>query len=449
MTTVPATGVLRTLLSLAWPIVVSRSTQVVIGLCDALMVASLGETALAATTTGAMNVFTALVLPMGICFIVASFVSQLIGKGDRVGARRYGFYGLVIALVTELLCLLAIPFVPTLLGWFEYDPALTAAMSLYMVTRLVSGGAVVGVEALGNYYGGLGDTVTPMRVNVLIMILNVALNGVLIFGYFGAPALGVEGAALASVIATTIGFVVLVVAFVREGRALGSVVAPLKFAEFVRLLKFGLPAGFNWFFEFLSFSFFVNVVVAGLGTIALAAMMTVLQINSVAFMPAFGVASAGAILVGHRIGGARIDEVPRMVRVTLMVAASWQAAAGVLYLFAPELVFRPFATGASAEFLEIGVSMLMISAAWQIFDATTNTYAEALRAAGDTAYTLWARMAVGYLFFVPGSYLSVHYFDGGYIVATMWLVAYLGVLSLVLYFRFRSGVWQKIALIDT
>src|SRR5882672_9357648 len=99
---------LRRLLALAWPIVVSRSSQVVIGVADAVMVAPLGEEALAATTTGALNVFAFLILPMGTVFIVSTFSSQLYGEGDLGGARRHGFYGLIVALAAAVISLVAI-----------------------------------------------------------------------------------------------------------------------------------------------------------------------------------------------------------------------------------------------------------------------------------------------------------------------------------------------------
>ena len=79
---------LGTLLTLAWPIIVSRSTQTVIGLSDALLVADPGSAAVAAVGTGAFNTFAVLILPMVTLFIVSSFVSQLYGQKDLVGARR-------------------------------------------------------------------------------------------------------------------------------------------------------------------------------------------------------------------------------------------------------------------------------------------------------------------------------------------------------------------------
>jgi len=89
---------LAQLLALALPVVISRSAQVVVGVTDAVMVGSLGESALAATTTAGMNTFNILVLPMGIVFVVQSFAAQLTGKGDLHGARRYGWYGLLLAI---------------------------------------------------------------------------------------------------------------------------------------------------------------------------------------------------------------------------------------------------------------------------------------------------------------------------------------------------------------
>src|ERR1700712_2815403 len=120
------------LLLLAWPIVISRSTQVIVGLTDAVLVADLGESSVAATTTGALNTMMLLILPMGICFIVSSFSSQLFGKGDLAGARRYGFYGLGIAVATELICIAGTFGVAPLLAHLDYSPEVRELMVDYL-----------------------------------------------------------------------------------------------------------------------------------------------------------------------------------------------------------------------------------------------------------------------------------------------------------------------------
>lgn len=439
---------LRALLALAWPIVASRSSQVVIGISDAVMVAHLGAVALAATTAGATNTFAVFILPMGIVFIVSSFSSQLFGMGDLAGARRYAWYGLAVAAASGVVSLLAIPLVPAAMGVFAYSAEVRDAMGGYMSVRLLSVGAGVGMEALGNYYGGLGNTRRPMRASVAAMALNLLGNWILIDGHLGAPALGIRGAALANTLSTWTAFLGLLLVFVREGRRLGT--GRLRASELLRLLRFGLPSGLNWFFEFGAYAFFVNVVVAGLGTTSLAALMTVIQVNSIAFMPAFGLASAGAILVGQAIGAARKEAVPRLVRLTFAVAATWQALVALAYLSAPDLVLSAFARDPlfAKDFLAAGRRMLVLSSAWQLFDAAATVLAEALRAAGDTAFTAWVRVGVSWLLFVPGSLVTVRVLGGSDAAAVAWFVVYLFALALVLFLRFRSGAWRRIALVE-
>jgi len=440
----------RTILQLAWPIIVSRSTQVVVGLSDALMVAHLGDAALAATTTGALNSYAIFILPIGTVFIISSFSSQLFGKGDLAGARRYAYYGLIIAAATQLLCLFTLPSVSWAMGLFEFKPEVKGLLNDYLVIRLLSGGAVVGLEALSNYYGGLGNTRLPMRVNLAIMILNLVGNVLLIEGHLGFPALGVSGSAWASSIATCIGFLMLLTVFIRERRLVRSRPNKLRLRELAQTLRFGLPSGFNWFFEFFAFLFFLNVVVAGLGTTSLAAMTSVIQLNSVAFMPAFGIASAGAIVVGQAIGANAHNDVPKTVRITFLLAGAWQGFVGVVYLVLPQVIFAPFVKQGSSELLlVVGTRMLMISAAWQIFDAAVSTLAEALRAAGDTTFTLWARMIIAWGVFVPGSYITARVMGGSDVAAMFWLVAHLGILTIILYVRFRSGAWRRFDLTQT
>lgn len=440
----------RQLLGLAWPIVVQRSAQVVITTTDALVVARLGQEAFGATTAGGHNAFAILILPMGTVFIVSTFASQLAGKGDVAGARRFAFYGLGVAVIAQLLCLVSLPFIPRMIGAMSYPPEVAKLMADYLAIRLLTGGAAVGLEALGNYYAGLKNVLLPMGAQIVAMVLNGILNFVLVFGWWGAPAMGVRGAAAASAIATLIAFLALFACFhwgvgVPPG---GRERTPLRLSEFKKLLRFGIPSGFNWFLEFAAFIFFLNVVVASLGKSELAAMLAVLQINSVSFMPAFGLTSAGSIFVGQAIGAGKKDDVPRTVRITMGVAAIWQGAVGLVYLLIPGVLLAPFVEGEGLAFMAAGVVVLRLSATWQLFDAVLNTLAEALRAAGDTVFCSVARGLLAWLFFFPGSWISVRLLGGREVVATLWLVVYLGLLAGLLTWRFRSGRWRNFELTE-
>jgi multidrug resistance protein, MATE family len=441
---------LRALLSLAWPIVLARATQAVIGFTDALMVAPLGEAPLAAATTGALNSFAVIILPMGTVFIIQSFAAQLRGRGDLEGVRRYAHYGLLIALAAGVLAACAYPFVPWLLSWFRYAPEVHALMSTYLGIRLLSTGAAVGTEALGNWYGGLGNTRPSMVAGVVTMAVNIALNYLLIEPRLGLPGYGVAGAAWASVVASWTGFAVIAAGFSRGlgyARTGGSL--PLDPRELLRVLRFGLPNGVNWFLEFAAFALFVNYVVTRLGTSALAAFNVVMQINAVSFMPAFGIASSGAILVGEAIGRRAYEEVWPLVKLTGSVAGTWMMSIGLVYVLLPGPLFGLFEprTGATGDLMRIGVAMLMWSAVWQLFDALSLTLGEALRAAGDTTWCMVARIVLAWLVFTPAAWTAVLVLGGGVPTVMLSLVAYLAALSLAFGLRFAAGRWRTIDLV--
>jgi MATE family multidrug resistance protein len=444
-------GALRALLSLAWPVVLARATQSVIGFCDALMVSPLGEEPLAAATTGAMNTFAFMILPMGVVFIVQSFASQLRGRGEVDALPRYAWYGLGLALLSGLFALPFLPYIPQLLAHLDYTPGVQRDMSAYLTIRLLSVAPVMGIEALGNWYGGLGNTRPAMLTSVLAMVINVLGCYVLITPHWGLPGYGVAGSAWAAVIATTLAFIAIFVGFLWDQRRQGKSPWPhgLKLGELWRMLRFGLPSGINWFLEFAAFILYLNAVVGHLGTTVLAAFNVVMQFNSVAFMPAFGLSTAGAIMVGEAIGRKRHDEVWPLVRLTGIVAMAWMGALGIVYVTLGKPLLAWFgASGQNpAHFLELGALMLMMSALWQLFDAIGLTLSEALRAAGDTTFCMVLRFVIAWFVFVPLAWYFVIAQHGGVVSVMTAMIVYLALLAVGLGARFASGKWRNIDLV--
>jgi MATE family multidrug resistance protein len=443
---------LKTLLVLALPMVLARASQSVITFADVIQVKDLGSGAIAATATGGLNVIGFVILPMGIVFIVQSFVAQLTGRGEREATSRFAWYGLAIALIAGLVAAALIPAVEPVLGLTGYSPHVRHAMAEYMGIRMLSVAAIVGTEALGNWYGGLGKTWMQMIAGVVTMACAVFLNWVLIGGHLGAPAMGVDGAALASTIASWLGFGVIAVAFWRRWGGAPKRTGPLGLnrRELVRVVRFGTPNGLNWFLEFTAFQLFVNIVIAGLGDETVAALNVVIAVNSIAFMPAFGLATAGAILAGQAIGRGDRDGVWPTVKLTLACTMGWMVAIAAAYLLAPERVVGWFAPdgAAAGKLVAVGASMLWISALWQVFDATGLTLAETLRAAGDTTWTAGARIVLAWAVFMPSAWVVVRELDGGPIGAMVCLVVYLALLAVALAWRFRTGAWRTIELLE-
>jgi multidrug resistance protein, MATE family len=452
---------LRKLLVLAWPIVLARATQAVVGFTDALMVSPLGEDALAGVTAGALNTMALLVLPSGTVFILQSFAAQLRGRGDLAGVRRYGWYGLIIAAVAGLIAAISVPFLPGVLGKLDYTPEVRSVMALFMAVRLLSVGPAVASEALGNWYGGLGNTRVAMITGVITMIANVALNYLLIEPRFGLPGWGVVGSGMASVLATTLGFVVTAVMFVRgfglepavrsaTERSEAATGTKLRASELLRVLRFGLPNGVNWFLEFAAFILFIDLVVAHLGTTAIAAFNVVLQINTISFMPAFGLASSGAILVAESMGRRAPDEVPRIVKLTAKAACTWMGIVALLYMVAPQRLLGLFLPRGetSGPLVTVGTTMLMIATLWQLFDGIGMTIAEALRAAGDTTWCMVARIVLAWFLFTPLAFIAVNVMHGGIVTVMTSMTVYIVCVAALMAFRFQMGRWRTIELIE-
>jgi MATE family multidrug resistance protein len=439
------------LLALALPMVLARAAQSVDTFADALQTEHLGAGALLATATGGLNVTGLVILPVGAVFIVQSFVAQLVGRGDRDQTRRFAWYGLALAAISAVLALAVIPAIAPLLSLTSYSPAVQDAMTSYIAIRFLSVGAVVGIEVLGNWYGGLGNTWMQMIAGLIAMVANIFFNWLLIDGNLGAPALGVDGAAWSSVFASGLGFAFLAVALWRSwgGAPKRSGALALSWHEFRRVVRFGLPNGVNWFFEFAAFQVFVNFVLSNLGDNTVAALNAVLAVNTVGFMPAFGLASAGAILAGQAIGSGARDDVWPHVKLTMLCAMTWMGIIGLFYLLLPTQILALFDThGQSPELVAIGVTMLLVSCAWQLFDAIGMTLSETLRAAGDTFWTAAARLVLAWVVFTPAAILVVLVWDGGAVGAMLCLVGYLALLAAALGYRFGSGAWRRIELIE-
>jgi multidrug resistance protein, MATE family len=443
---------LRALLLLALPMVLARATQSVMTFADALLVKHLGTDAIAASATGGFNVYLFTMLPVGTVFIVQSFVAQLVGRGDADDTPRFAWYGLGIAAVSTVAAFAMIPGIRPVLELTHYSPAVREQMAEYMTLRMYGVFAIIAVEVLGNWYGGLGNTWMSLVASLVSMAVDLFLNWVLIFGHLGAPEMGVNGAALSSAIGSWVGFLFLAVAFYRRwgGAPRGRARIALSLHELGRVVRFGLPNGINWFLEFAAFQLvFVNFVFSGLGDELVAALNVVIAINSLSFMPAFGLASAGAILAGQAIGGGDRDAVWPQVRVTLLCTMTWMSAIGLVYIVIPAPLMELFnEDGRSVALVTTGATMLVISAAWQLFDAIGMTLSETLRAAGDTAWTAVARFVLAWALFVPAGFYVVRELDGGALGAMACIVGYLALLAAAFAYRFRSGAWRRIELIE-
>jgi multidrug resistance protein, MATE family len=137
------------------------------------------------------------------------------------------------------------------------------------------------------------------------------------------------------------------------------------------------------------------------------------------------------------------------VKLTLLCTMTWMGAIGIVYFAVPVPLMDLFNEGGrSAALVTTGATMLAISAAWQLFDAIGITLSETLRSAGDTFWTAAARFVLAWVVFLPAAFYIVRDLDGGALGAMACLVGYLALLAAAFAYRFRSGAWRRIDLIE-
>ncbi|QQR90575.1 MAG: MATE family efflux transporter [Myxococcales bacterium] len=441
---------MKKLIRLAGPLVVTRSTLAVTGIADAVMVSPLGEEAVTSVTAGAVDLINFAMLPLGIVHMVQSFASQYAGKKDIVTSQRYAVYAIGIALLAQVLALAILPLLKPAVALSDYTLEVQSLLVDYLWIRMFGVATLVITEALGMWYAGQGDARTQMVVQLIMTFANIFLNWILITGHWGIPAFGVQGAAIASVLASALGSVLLVMVFFRKNINRGYLSRrELKSEEFYRLLRFGLPNGLLSFLGYGSWTFFINVAVAHLGTQLAAATLIVLNINNLCFLPAFGLGAAGAIIAGQYIGAGMPERAPQILRMTLSVTILWAVLLGATYFLVPEFYLNLFAIGKDANFslVDVGSNILKISAAVLLFDSTATVLTAFLRAVGDTHWLFAAQLVINWLVFVPLAIIGVMLIDGGYIAAMGAFLFCMFLSSAAYLVRIRSNRWRSIDLL--
>ncbi len=299
------------LLTLALPIIIQNFIGSSLNMVDTVMIGRLGETEIAAV--GLANQFFLLFILIinGIHSGCGVFIAQFWGQGEKESIKKVLGLGLLAAVVVSLLFTIVALFYPeSIVNIFNKDPQVIREGAVYL--KVVSLSYVLTAISIG--FGmasrSIGNTVLPMVVSALALGCNTFLNYVLIFGHFGAPQLGVEGAAIATAIARLVEMLVMVtLIYVRSDvlrvRLRDLVGISSEYVE--KVFKTILPVVLNegcWGLAFVVYS----GVYGHISTQAFAAIQITNTIQNLFTVAIFGMASASAVMVGHKIGEGNEEE---------------------------------------------------------------------------------------------------------------------------------------------
>jgi MATE family multidrug resistance protein len=442
------------LLHLAAPLVAVTASRMVMGFIDFAMVSQLGTDAQAAISPATLLVWAFICLGMGMATSVQTFASQADGRGEPERGAAYAWQTTYIGLAVLLLTWLATWLVPPLYAWIgaaaHHAPAVQALETEY--TRLAVWSMTPAIIACGleSFFNGIRRPRITLLAVLVSLVTIIVGNYVLIWGHFGFPRMGIAGSAVATVLAWWVRAGVLLAVFcTRRFDAIYHTrrsFAP-RWSLCRDIFRIGGPTSLAWLFEIGSWVVFLNLIVPTFGTVAMAATAIAVQYTHVAFMPAIGVGMALCSQVGFAIGAGRPDEAVRRTHTALRVTMLYMGIVGLL-LFVLRQPLMALLTGDSAV-LAAGMWVMCWVAVYQVFDAMSITFIFALRGAGDTRTPAVFNALCCWVVFVVGGWLIARLLptwgvNGPWLMA----VAYLILLGLLLWWRYRSGAWRKIRLLD-
>lgn len=295
----------KKMLKIALPVMIQNFISSFLNMIDTVMVGKLGEIEIAAVGIANQYFFFFNMFLIGLCAGCSVFISQFWGKKDVENIKRIMGIGIISAVMVSLVFMVLGFLGPEkIMATFNNDPTVIDLGARYLRIVLVSY-IFTGIAFVYHFsLRSIGNAIQPMLISVVALICNAILNYVLIFGKFGAPALGVEGAALATVIARVVETMILVASvYISRGVLAASIreMADVTF-EFVRKsYRTILPVILNdicWGLASL-----VYVAVYGrMGTQAVAAIQICNTINNLFMVVIFGLSSAAAVMVGNSIG---------------------------------------------------------------------------------------------------------------------------------------------------
>ncbi len=446
----------KKLWKLAWPAIAGNISQTMLNLVDTMMVGHVSAIAVGAVGLGGQVSWFMFPIMMAVSIGVLAMVSRFVGAGDRRMAERVLEQGLYMAF------LLGIPIM--LFGWFVGRDILIVMGAKGNVLSIAYRYLVVLFAfypvrfvnfTLFSAIRGAGDTKTPMKLGIVMNIINAVMDYLLIYGKLGFPRLGPVGAAWASGIGITVSFVIALY-LVASGRLILKLEPSWRFDTGIakRIMRIGIPTLIDRsLFSF--YNFLYMSIVTRFGKIALSAHQVGLRIESIAYMPAFGFNVATSTLVGQNLGAKRPEDAEATVYEALKMIGAFMAGMALILIIFPRYLVMPFLSPSDpsySEVMHLAVIYLIIAAISEVPLGWMFVLSGALRGAGDTKSPMYVTAVSKLLFRIIPAYLLGfgftlfgHRFGGlGVIGAWIAMTEEIFVSTAILWWLFKKGKWKRI-----
>ena len=398
---------------IALPITIQQLMFAILNLVGVILVSQKGDASVAAVGLAGQIAFLLNLVHFGIISGAAMFTAQFWGKRDILNLRRVLGLCLMLAIVASLIFFVLAQFLPAeILRIYSRDPAVIALGTSYIRTFSWTYLFFAITFSYALVMRSTGDVKTPTLVSVGALIISTFLSYSLIFGKFGFPELGIQGAAVAAVIARFLECVTLLtVTYARKSPVAASLRELTNFDRvfFGKVIKPMLPVILNELFWSLGITTY-NIIYGRMGTQSYDAMNIVSTIEQVAFVVFIGISNATSVMVGNRIGAGKEDEAYVYAGRSLGIGI----VGGVFLGLVLQLVKIPFLSlfNVSPDVIQNAGSILNVVTLFLWIRVTNmTTVIGILRAGGDTRFSLFLDGIIIWIVGVPMAYLGAFVLD--------------------------------------
>lgn len=439
---------------IAAPLILSMGSYTIMQFCDRIFLSRYSSITIQAALPAGILAHTLVCFFQSLCAYSGTFTAQYFGSGQSRRCVESTIQGLWLAVASWPVIILLIPVGLWLMTISAHSEAVLAAEKPYFIILMAGGFLVPLNAALGGYFTGIGRTRINMLANFTGCSLNVVLNYSFIFGRWGAPEMGIRGAAYATLISAGATCLLQWIIFVNTRAVKECELKRLLRVDVVlmrRIIRFGSPSGMHLLMEVGSFSLFI-MLTGRLGELSLAASNIAFSINNLAFSPLLGFGLAASTLVAQHRGAGNQGAAERAGYTATKMALVYMVVIGATFVLLPRFYFDLFnpkdAAFTAGELLKVGRVMLIIMTLWGIFDAVSIVLSDALKGAGDTRFVMIFLTISGWCLLIPGTILLL-YFDCGIIALWLWLAVYILFITAGTFWRWRSGRWKMIQVIES
>ncbi|MGI5860067.1 MAG: MATE family efflux transporter [Tepidanaerobacteraceae bacterium] len=429
---------------LALPSLAELILGTLFGMVDMVMVGNVNTESLAAVGLANQPMMLALAVFQALNVGSTALVARFMGTDDNESASAVVKQTLILTAIMGIL--VSVPgyiFADKVIGFMGAKPEVLPLAVRYIEIIALGGVFITTTMGIGAALRGAGDTVTPMRYNLVSNLINVVLNYILIYGKLGFPAMGITGAAIATTLSRSVAMIMALLAIYHPDSLLSLSKRKGLFLDYdiiQRILKVGIPSGLEQFIFRTGQMEFVRTV-AGLGTTVFAAHQVAMNVFGLSFSPSMAFGIAATTLVGQSLGAERPDlaekyglETRRMGMIVAVTIAS-------TFFFFGRYIAGIYTN--DPEVITLAAGCLKIIAVMQPMQSTQFILAGALRGAGDTRGPLFSSLIAIWGIRVI---LAKIFINMGFGLTGAWMAQFCDQIfrSVFMYQRYNSGKWKKV-----